>query len=61
MLKTEKDKAIHIKFSTRDENGYVHCNECPLMINSYELMCKANASYNRKSREWEFDDVEQEE
>lgn len=57
MLKTEKDKSICAKFSTPDENGRVHCPECPLMVNAYELMCKANTSYNRKTRTWEFDDT----
>ena len=28
-------------------------------ITAYELMCKANASYDRKNRAWEFDDVGQ--
>lgn len=61
MLKTEKDKSICTKFSTPDENGWVHCPECPLMINAYELMCKANTSYNRKTKTWECDDTEPEE
>ena len=44
-----------------DENGWVHCSECPLVISAYELMCKANASYDRRARAWEYDDVEPEE
>ena len=61
MLKTEKDKSICTKFSTPDENGWVHCSECPLVISAYELMCKANASYDRRARAWEYDDAEPEE
>lgn len=55
MIKTDKDKAICAKYSTRDENGNVHCNECPLVRVQYDLMCKANSHYNPSMREWEYD------
>ena len=54
---TKKQEAICDRYSLPDENGHVHCAECPLMISPYYLMCKANASYNRHTREWEFDEV----
>ena len=32
MLKSERQKDICRKYSTRDKDGYVHCNDCPLVI-----------------------------
>ena len=53
---TDKQKKICEKYSERDENGKVHCNECPLVINAYALMCKAVCHYDRHEREWVFDE-----
>ena len=47
---TERQKKICEKYSARDADGYVHCNECPLLIDKYEYMCKANSVYNRRDR-----------
>ena len=54
MLKTARDKRTCAKYSAKDENGKVHCHECPLA--HYGLMCKATAHYNRKTREYELDE-----
>ena len=47
MKLTESDKRICKKYSARDAEGFVHCNECPLRIaynsNDYGL-CKATAT-----------------
>jgi len=59
MLTNERDKRICDKYSRRDKAGRVHCCECPLAISNSNLMCKANAHYNRKTREWEFDEFEE--
>lgn len=56
---TEKQKRICEKYSAKDEHGHVHCPDCPLMVSAYDLMCKANASYNRHTREWEFDEEDE--
>lgn len=53
---TEKQKPICDRYSARDWNGYVHCAECPLVINKYICMCKGNAHYDRHRKEWIFDD-----
>lgn len=55
MLTTERQKRICARYSARDENGYVHCNDCPLVVNPYQLMCRAIAHYDRHSREWVYD------
>ena len=56
MLTSDYDKYICEKYSKKDEQGYVHCDKCPLLIDGYELMCKANAHYDKKRKEWMFDD-----
>ena len=61
MITTEKDKRICEKYSTRDETGHVHCKECPLWRGvdwHYDFRCKANSHYNRKTKEWEYDERE---
>ena len=55
MLTTERQKRICARYSARDENGYVHCNDCPLVVNPYQNMCRANAHYDRHSPEWVYD------
>ena len=41
-----------------DENGFVHCYECPLVIDEYNLMCKANSHYDRHIKKWTMDDTD---
>lgn len=57
MLTNEREKAICKKYSTRDSEGKVHCNECPLNKSKgmWNAICKANSHYNRKTKEWEYD------
>ena len=56
MLTNEREKAICKKYSTRDSDGIVLCNACPLCKGSgYDFRCKANSHYNRKTKEWEYD------
>lgn len=50
---TAREKKICEKYSKRDVYGFVHCNECPLVVDRAERLCKANAVYNRHTREWE--------
>lgn len=59
MLTTEREKKICKKYTTRDGKGLVHCRECPLRKRSYksDFMCKANSHYDRKTGEWEQDEV----
>ena len=45
MKLTEKEKAICKKYSARDEEGLVHCTECPLSIGNtaeWDFTCYAN-------------------
>lgn len=53
---TQKEKEICKKYSARDENGFVHCKECPLVVDADGFMCKANSRYNRRTKEWERSD-----
>ena len=57
MLTNEREQKICDKYSKRDENDKVHCNECPLRKGegNYDFRCKANSHYNRKTKEWEYD------
>ena len=45
MKLTENEKAICKKYSARDEEGLVHCNECPLSVGNpkiHDFTCYAN-------------------
>lgn len=56
MLTTKKEKRICKKYSARDEQGNVHCHDCPLVISHADPICKATHHYDRHTREWEIDD-----
>lgn len=51
MLRNDKEKAICEKYSAKDENGKVHCSDCPLVVSHIDLMCKATAHYNHRKKE----------
>ena len=60
-LTTKRERAICKKYSAYDETGHVHCKECPLIkgdVTSYDFRCKANSYYDRKTREWVFNEGE---
>jgi hypothetical protein len=58
MIRTIREWLIHKKYSKRDKNGKVHCSECPLKAsdNPIDFRCKAVAHYDKKQKEWIFDD-----
>lgn len=59
MLTSEREKRICEKYSAHDADGKVHCHECPLnkgLPDQYDFRCKANAHYNRHTKEWEYDE-----
>ena len=60
MLTNDREKKICEKYSARDENGNVHCHECPLAKGDrkYDFRCKANSHYNKSTKEWEYDECE---
>ena len=39
-----KEKRICRKYSTIDREGFVHCRECPLVIDRRYALCKATAT-----------------
>ena len=41
MTLTEEEQKICRQYSERDEQGNVHCFECPLVIDKRECICKA--------------------
>lgn len=56
---TYKQKKICEEYSTPDGSGHVHCDECPLIIDGYELMCRANSHWDVHKKEWVADDEEE--
>lgn len=62
MLTNERERRICAKYSARDDDGNIHCWECPLKKGDpeqYDFRCKANSHYDRKTRDWEYDDDEE--
>ncbi len=59
MLTSDRERAICAKYSERQADGKVRCNECPLVKDALNFLCKANSTYNRSTREWELDDGEE--
>lgn len=60
MILNPKDQKICDKYSAHDNSGQVHCRECPLVKGNpaqYDFRCKANSHYDRKTQEWEYDEV----
>lgn len=51
---SQKERKICEEYSARDENGLVHCHECPLVVDRDNFLCKANARYNRVTKQWEL-------
>ena len=60
MLSTKREKLICEKYSAYDETGHVNCGKCPLQKGDpahWDFRCKANSHYDRKTGEWEYDDI----
>ena len=57
MLKSERQKNICRRYSARDKDGYVHCNDCPLVVDRKYHMCRSNSHYDRQLKEWVPDEV----
>ena len=60
MLTTERERKTCAKYGAYDETGHVRCHECPLQKGDFErwdFRCKANSHYDRKTREWEYDEM----
>lgn len=62
MITNSREQAICKRYSARDNTGMVHCKECPLRKSKdrYDFRCKANSHYDRKKREWVYDEEEEE-
>lgn len=56
MLSNERQRRICTKYSARDHEGLVHCNECPLVISVAWCMCHANSHYDPNECEFVPDD-----
>ena len=58
MITNPKEQKICDEYSARDERGFVHCSECPLRrnIGMWNFQCKANSHYDRKLRDWLYDE-----
>lgn len=59
MILNQKQQKICNKYIARDEAGYVHCYECPLRkgTDGYDFHCAANSHYDRRTREWEYNEI----
>ena len=57
MLKSERQKNICRRYSARDKDGYVHCNDCPLVVDRKYHMCRSNSHYDARLKEWVPDEV----
>ena len=64
MLTNDRERSIcHIHTEvSRNLLGYIACSVCPLRKGDgdYEFHCKANSHYNRKTKEWEYDEESKE-
>ena len=49
MKLSEEEEKICQKYSARDEEGFVHCRQCPLSVADRPTMCKAVMT----EEEWE--------
>ena len=58
MLTTDHERKICETYGSRGLSGKVLCDWCPLKKGSghYDFRCKANSHYNRKTKEWEYDE-----
>ena len=60
MITNEKEQKICNKYSKYDNDGYVHCFECPLNKGNHsqhDFRCKSNSHYNPSTKEWEYDEI----
>lgn len=60
MIKNKREQAICDRYSKRDSENKVHCYECPLVVDAYDYLCKANAHYDRHKKKWIADWWEEE-
>lgn len=44
MKLTEEEQKICDQYGARDGDGFVHCHECPLVVDLRDRVCKANAT-----------------
>lgn len=55
-----KEEKICDKYSAVDDEGYVHCYECPLnlvgRVVDSDVACKATYHYDKKKQRWFPDD-----
>ena len=60
MLSTDEQRKICAEYGKRDEDGFVHCHQCPLVISVYWRMCHANSHYDPDECEFVFDEYNRE-
>lgn len=52
MKLTREEREICDRYSKRDQDGLVHCKECPLNLDARYCICKANCT-REEFREYE--------
>lgn len=55
-LTSDRERKICKKYSKQDNDGKVHCFECPLVKDERSMMCKAFTHYDKHLREWVVDE-----
>lgn len=51
MRLTPEEQKICDEYSKRDKDGTVHCFECPLALDRWYCVCKANLT-KKEYKEW---------
>ena len=52
MKLSKEEQKICDKYGAYDKTGYVHCNQCPLVINARHCVCKKNISREEYNKYW---------
>ena len=59
MLTNDRDRRTCEKYGAMDEaTGKVRCEFCPLVVNTRDMMCKANSHWDKHLREWVLNELE---
>ena len=56
MLTNDRERKVCETYGARGNDGKVRCNECPLVKDKADMLCKANSHYDRHLKEWVMDD-----
>lgn len=55
MKLSEEQETVCGVFSRRDKQGFVHCPECPMILDHYRIACLKVVTEEEAREEWEWD------